>query len=353
MGFRSLLGLDKSSDPKSREDIPSLSTEIVPLKEAWQGNLPCVHGATDGCATHNPAQTAVFFDTSLFAGSNTSKIKPSGNHKSNDPPDTEEHIIPTVESFLPKSVDSLTVLPKVHKSVAFSLAFYHVQAVMASPDPSLTAARLLSCRATTGSNPALSWTVQPLIQPATGDKSNGHGNLLLKYTLSFGIKADLGSWTETVQHGRAVTKEMLIGSGYRDFSPCPHTHLAFTSHKGEGRDHFRYAGVHYTRKKLKEGSGSSKWIEEKGEWKSEVLEEPIEPICCARCYTDCHVEISTVPGGAVVVCVSMYKDLGEGRHWADAKWLSLARGVDLQPGAREASDFGRMRRAFVENGLSL
>ncbi|KAM7190465.1 hypothetical protein V8F33_009448 [Rhypophila sp. PSN 637] len=351
MGFRSLLGLDKSSDPacKSREDIPSLSTEIVPLKEAWQGNLPCVHSATDGCANHIPAQTAVFFDTSLFVGSNASKIKPSGNHKSNDLPDTE-HIIPTVESLLPKSVDSLTVLPKVHKSVAFSLGFYHVHAVMASADPSSAAARLISCRATTGSNPALSWTVQPLIEPA-GDKSIGNPSLLLKYTLSFGLKADLGSWTETVQHGRAVSKEMLIGSGYRDFNPCAHSHLAFTSQKGEGRDHVRYAEVHYTRKTLKDGS-SSKWIEAKGEWKSEV-DEPIEPICCARCYTDCHVEISMVPGGVVVVCVSVYKDLGEGRHWADAKWLSLARGVDLQPGAREASDFGRMRRGFVENGLSL
>ncbi|KAM7197780.1 hypothetical protein V8F20_006453 [Naviculisporaceae sp. PSN 640] len=345
-GFRSLFGLSKSSSSKQPpSDLPSLSDEITKLPEQWQGNLPCVHGATDGCLKHNPAQTAIFFDSALF-GPAASKIKPSGNTKSDDPPEPD-HVIPTISSDLPQTPDALAMIPRVHKYVPYSLSFYHIHAAMSDPS---TVPSLPGCRATTGSNPSLSWEVKPYVQHTNSDPdSKTSGSLLLEYSLAFVVKADLGSWSESTQHGRAISKEMLIGSGYRDFTPCAHTHVAFTSHRGEGKDHTRYAGINLTTKIQK--PESSKFQEEKVEWRSEI-DEPITPLYCSKCYTDVHVDVSMIPGGAVVACVTIYKDLGEGKHWADEKWLSLARGVDLKAPRGEA-DFGRMKKAFVDAGLSL
>ena len=52
-----------------------------------------------------------------------------------------------------------------------------------------------------------------------------------------------------------------------------------------------------------------------------------------------------VPGGKVVVSVRVYKDLGQGLHPSDVKFVSVATGAEVE---RREADFGRMRRQFLE-----
>lgn len=82
--------------------------------------------------------------------------------------------------------------------------------------------------------------------------------------------------------------------------------------------------------------------EKKGEWKSEEGTQP-EGVCCARCWTDAYVRFEMDGVGIVTVEVSVYKDLGEGKHPAEEKWVSLARGAG---GKMPEEDFGRMKRLF-------
>jgi len=271
-----LLGLGKKPSPSSStaHPIPSLATELVPPPSPWQGNLPCVHGPNDGCNKHNPSRQAIFFDPLLLSSATDNnnnsrkKLKPSGNH----PPDpipgdanyeyiTTELTIPTLPQTHPSGC--LTpLLPQVHKSVPYSLAFYHVHLAM-SADAKLNPRRMLACAASTGRNPVLSWSIRPLVSPSpspsgpspsssspspspSGMKEGGDKRtLLLEYSLAFSVQADLGSW-DTTAHGKAVAKEVLIGSGYRDFLPCAHVRVAFKSHRAEGRrDGVRLASVKY------------------------------------------------------------------------------------------------------------
>jgi len=94
--------------------------------------------------------------------------------------------------------------------------------------------------------------------------------------------------------------------------------------------------------------GSSKFREEKGEWRSEKADE-VEPMYCDRCYTDTHLSFNMI-GKVVIVSVKVYKNVGEGMYPGDLKWLSLTRGVDVRRGEAEV---GRMRKAFadVEEGF--
>lgn len=70
----------------------------------------------------------------------------------------------------------------------------------------------------------------------------------------------------------------------------------------------------------------------------------VEAMCCERCYTDAGLRVRTV-GNVVVLEVRINKDLGQGLHPDDPKWLAAAKGVDLK---REATDFGRMRKRFQD-----
>src|SRR5438105_797501 len=92
-----LFGIHKkvSTDATS---LPTLDTKLVFSPEPWQGNLPCVHGPSDGCNRHNPSREAIFFDPLLFPV--YSPAKPSGNHKPNGNYDKNPIII---SSSLPRT----------------------------------------------------------------------------------------------------------------------------------------------------------------------------------------------------------------------------------------------------------
>ncbi len=335
-----LFGFHKKSPSDTKtQAIPSLSTPITKCVEPWQGNLPCVFGPTDGCNNHNGAHQNIFFDPLLFPDENPSKIKPSGNrHDKNAATEalaSGERPM-ELQSQLPRTLDSgcLATLPRIHKSVPFALSFYHVNAVTdqlrAGATPQLSR---FCCSATTGSNPALSWNIIPVIAGPSLEEAS----FILAYEMAFTVEADLGSWNESTQHGRAIVKNMLIGSGYREFTPCRHMKLSFRSHRGEGKDHVRYAGVSFSRKM--EGQA-----ETKEEWRSENEEKEIEPSVCTKCYTDLYLRFQ-LKGNVVLVSIQVYKDLGQGMHPADGKWLAVARGVDL---VRDSSDAGRMRQRVIE-----
>ncbi|KAK4172218.1 hypothetical protein QBC36DRAFT_338396 [Triangularia setosa] len=315
---------------------PSLSQEIVllPTSEKWQGNLPCVHGPNDGCNNHNPGRNTIPFDPSLLP--NSTKTKPSGNKPPADPfPPT--YVFHQIWSTLPKSFDPslgyLTTLPAIHKSLLLSISFYHLYELFEkrrngtfNPANDLG---IFACAATTGSNPALSWVITPLI--------TARATLNLEFALAFLLETDLGGWTEETTHGRAIVKNGLIGSGYRDFKPCLHTHLKFTSIKGEGKNHMRYSAVNFI-------TTDSDGVEKKHEWKSEEqVENDIEGLFCGKCYTETVMRIRMIRE-KTLVSVQVYKDLGWGLHPGDGKWLSLVRS-DVRV-TRDKSDFLRIRKAF-------
>ncbi|KAK4658262.1 hypothetical protein QC762_100540 [Podospora pseudocomata] len=312
---------------------PSLSQEItlLPDSETWQGNLPCVHGPNDGCNKHNPARNPILFDSSLLPSG--SKTKPSSNQPPTDP-FPSSYAFHEIWSTLSKdpSLGCLTTLPPIHKSLPLSISFYHLYELLRkhrtntlNPSEDLGT---LACAATTGSNPSLSWVLTPLI---TAQKT-----LYLEFALAFILQTDLGGWTEATTHGHAVVKNGLIGSGYRDFKPCLHTHIKFTSVKGEGKNHVRYSAVNFT-------TTDSEGAEKKHEWKSEEEEKKIEGLFCGKCYTETVMRIRLI-GDKTLVSVQVYKDLGEGLHPGDGKWLSLVRpDVAIQ---RDKSDFMRIPKAF-------
>ncbi|KAK4465088.1 hypothetical protein QBC42DRAFT_294516 [Cladorrhinum samala] len=377
MGFIKNL-FHRNKEPASSAPIPSLAAELPPSHTPWNGNLPCVHGPTDGCHNHNPFRQQMPFDPSLFFDAETLKpltpkpvshhpLPPSNPNSSSQPAQGDDHADPensVITSTLPRDPASgcLTSLPRIHKSVPYTLAFYQVHHLLSlyynSNRLATSDLGLIFCSATTGSNPALSWDVSPAIAGGTGGTAATATapRLYLEYTLAFALSADLGSWSENTPqlHGRAVSKTGLIGSGYRDFRPCAHTHVKFTSHKQEGKNNVRYAGVNFT---SVTGSASSArpdgsktadklvTVERKTEWSSEKTgtNSHEESIPCGRCYTDTVVRCELV-GQRVVVCVKVYKDCGEGRHPGDERWLSLCRkGCEVQRGEE---DFGRMQKLF-------
>ncbi len=319
--------------PSEIQKLSLLPSEITPLKEPWQGNLPCVHGPVDGCNNHNPRHHPVHFDPSLFSPDST-KHKPTTNHFSAKTP--EEYSIPSFPSTLPRSPDlyCLTTIPRIHKSLPYTLSYYHLHELLAHRRAgTLTHAHrsALRCVARTGQNPVLAWAVSPLV---THD-----GNLLLELAMAFSVQADLGAWTPG-SRGRAVAKHALIGSGYRGFRPCLHTSLAFTSHRGEGRDGVRTAGVSFTR-------GEEDGREVKEEWDSaRDAGKEIEPLCCSKCYTETMVSIS-LAGDETLVRIQVYKDLGMGLHPGDGKWLALTKGLLV---GRPKEDFLRMRSEYLPAG---
>ncbi|KAK5653973.1 hypothetical protein OQA88_7649 [Cercophora sp. LCS_1] len=315
----SLFGLKKATPETS---LPSLSDPITPVAP-WQGNLPCVHGPSDGCTSHNPAGEALFFAPSLLPNPKPTGIRPVANPWPNTPPE--------IHSSLPQdpALGCLTLLPRVHPSVPYDFAFYHLNALTSSFHETGNAGlERIGCVASLGSNPKLTFIIRSAIT-----RLEDEVRLILKYELEFHIKADLGAWTPQTQHGRAVMKEILIGSGYRDFTPCKHTKISFKSHRGEGKNHVRTAGVSFVTKVAGD--------EKKGEWKSDESGQ-VEGVCCGRCYTDSYIGFKETDG-LVTVTVNIYKDLGEGKHPAEEKWLAAARGVDLK---RAEDDFGRMKRFF-------
>ena len=339
-----LFGLKKSTGP-STGAIPTTDQELALAAEPWQGNLPCVHGNKDGCDYHNPRRHSVFFDPLLFPASE--KFKPSGNHRNDTPPVPLNNVPgggrPSITSSLPRSLDSgcLSLLPRVHKSVPYSLGFYHLHHMTSSlPSASDSDVNLtlnnITCTASTGSNPRLFWTVRPILSGGTTP------SILLQYNLSFSVEADLGTWSPSAtSHGRAISKVGLIGSGYKEFTPCLHTKVSFRSHKGEGKHHVRTAAVSFSRK--------VNGAETKEEWSSDSSSE-IKPMGCTKCFTDAYLDFEMLgpnvsTGGVVLITVTVNKDLGSGDHPSDQKWLAAIGAADLQ---RDVTDLGRIRRCFAE-----
>ncbi|KAK3904270.1 hypothetical protein C8A05DRAFT_31951 [Staphylotrichum tortipilum] len=316
--------------PSEIQPISQMPSEIPLLKDSWEGNLPCVHDPVDGCNNHNPRHHPVQFDPSLFSPDST-KHKPTTNVL-----DTvrtpDEYTIPTLSSALPQSPDlyCLTTIPRIHKSLPYTFSFYHLHWLLTHRrNGTLAHAHLqtLHCVAKTGQNPTLSWVTSPLV---TDD-----GNLLLEYAMAFLVQADLGAWTPG-SRGRAVAKHALIGSGYRDFKPCLHTTLAFTSHRGEGRDGVRTAGVAFTK-------GEDDGREVKGDWDSaRDAGKDVEPLCCSKCYTETVLSFK-LRGDQTLVSIQVYKNLGRGLHPGDPKWLALTKGIMV---GRPKEDFLRMRREY-------
>ncbi|KAK3987680.1 hypothetical protein QBC44DRAFT_399867 [Cladorrhinum sp. PSN332] len=346
MGFIKNL-FTRHREPSIAAPIPSLTDELVPPANPWKGNLPCVHGPTDGCNKHNPSHQPIHFDSTLFFDNESLKPltpKPAARQSSSSP---RHHPAEQAEisSNLPRDPTSgtLTTLPKIHKSLPYTLSFYHLNSFSLSPSPSSNS-DFLKCASTTGSNPNLSWDISPILYNST---------IPLRINLAFTLGADLGGWTpDPTAHARSIVKTGLIGSGYRDFNPCPHTHLKFTSHGGEGKNGVRSAGVHFTVTK-------SEGTEEKREWKSEGEklnseskeneEKEVMLLGCEKCFTETRVICEPVePGfqqdGKLVVSVRVYKDLGEGKSPGDEKWLALTRkGCQVERGSE---DFGRLWGAF-------
>jgi hypothetical protein len=133
---------------------------------------------------------------------------------------------------------------------------------------------------------------------------------------------------------------MLIGSGYRDFTPCAHTKVSYKSHRGDGKDHIRTAGVTYV-------VTGSDGVEKKGEWKSDADELELGGTNCSKCCTDVGLKFELDGDGMVTVGMQIHKDLGRGEHPGEEKWLSLVRGGEFTL-QRQESDFGRMKRLCEE-----
>ncbi|KAK4160166.1 hypothetical protein QBC43DRAFT_293215 [Cladorrhinum sp. PSN259] len=342
--------------------IPTPSLELVLLPEPWQGNLPCVHGPNDGCQSHNPSNASIPFDASLFFDNESLKPttpKPSASHRQSSIPGLPASESPQqITSLLSKdlTLGTLSSLPKIHKSFPYTLSFYHVHSVLSHPSllsstnqDTVAILQPLACASTNGSNPQLYWSTTPLLTSTSSSSSSFSSDpqglgLSLRISLSFALQADLGTWSPSATHARAVSKSGLIGSGYR-FAPCLHTSLKFTSHKGEGKDHVRSAGVNYT------VTTDDDAKEEKHEWRSDSEGNP-ETIMikgCGKCWTDFEVGIEKVLtndewDGRVVVCVRVYKDCGGGKSTGDQKWVSLTRkGGEVVRGEEEK---GSVRRVF-------
>ncbi|KAK4231635.1 hypothetical protein QBC38DRAFT_380851 [Podospora fimiseda] len=329
MSFFKSLFCHKDSTPPA--PIPSLSDEIIPLSTPWKGNLPCVHGPNDGCKNHNPSHSEIHFDSSLFLDNETLKPvqpKPVAHHHHSTSSDSSSPQKIEILSNLPRDLPAsgvLSCLPKIHKSLPYTLSFYHLSSFSS----------IGSCQSKTGSNPLINWTATPLV------KSD---SLYIRFTLSFTLQTDLGGWTPSTPHARSIVKNGLIGSGYRDFKPCLHTHIKFTSHKGEGKDHVRYAGVNYT---IRDSEGQGRSVE----WRSEVDgNEGGEKGGCGKCETDFKVicRFEDEESGRVGVEVKVWKGLGEGSHPGEGEWLGLTRREPGEEMGKRKGEVGGVERIFEE-----
>ncbi|KAK0719227.1 hypothetical protein B0H67DRAFT_572704 [Lasiosphaeris hirsuta] len=271
----------------SRMGIRHLFSRPPPSKPSpWQANLPCVHSPADGCTHHNPHHSPIHFDPHLLP-KNTNRDAPPAQRQPHQPaPRSAREPPQELFSALPRTPasGSLALLPHVHQTVPYSLAFYHVHGVMAQlrggVRPQLSR---LACAGMTGAG--VRWVITPVISG---------GVLMLEYALAFA--AEGGDW---------------------DVRACAHVRMGVKG--GRARFERRVMG---RREEWREG-------------------KEVEAVCCERCYTDAGLRLRTDG----VVEVRIYKDLGQGLHPDDPKWSAAAKGVDLK---RDTKDFGRMKGRFQE-----
>jgi hypothetical protein len=234
--------------------------------------------------------------------------------------------MPQVWTGLAKQAPICDPLPLVHPSVPYTMAFYHVHAVMgralAGQDPSPLLAAF-TCRGANGSAPSISWEITPKIVGT---------NFLIQHAYTFTIP--LKYPFERPPSGVLYKKNWFVNSGFRNFGGCPHSTRIFRSIREESKNAMYYVGVEHCSKNV---LGQTFQYE----WRSELGQQP-QNMACGMCYTDYAMNFQ-IQGAAVIVRVWTHKDLGNCMDPFDPTWIAALRGTAIQ---RPKTDFGRIRNAF-------
>ena len=188
----------------------------------WRGNLPCAYGRASGCENHQRCQKTTYYDENLHpAADGPSPQHPSpSNIEATDPKGCFE-----IHSCLQVEPATGGFLPQVHASVVYTLAFYHVSAIMSSMFTSSGTDKVhcpelrspLQALTSNGKNTQTCWKVTPKISASR--------TFLLEYDVSFNIAND----NESNNQKWNYQKQFFIFSSLRKIVLCPHMTRKFHS----------------------------------------------------------------------------------------------------------------------------
>ncbi|KAI0837485.1 hypothetical protein F5Y06DRAFT_67039 [Hypoxylon sp. FL0890] len=281
--------------------------------EGWAGNQPCVHGPTAGCYRHNPKGLPIAWNERIPSD----KKRPGFFDRLFSNIDRLEYdeIQQSTRIWSSLHLDHSTADPldPIHKSIHYSLAYYHLDWVRkaGSPESQRARANAIACNGVVVGDakkclPDFHFSITPYW-----------------YNDSFLVRQVIRFTIEPKKRNPVFGRESVyLGWPKKDwvFWPCPHVQHRFQEYQFTETRGLMKASMSFNTKKR---NCLGDWFRDHTEWHS-IYGPDCTAWNCRYCCTDNRVNINMVED-KIVVNIFTYKDLGSAKNAHELKWLSALR----------------------------
>ncbi|KAI1396638.1 hypothetical protein F4819DRAFT_500083 [Hypoxylon fuscum] len=285
-----------------------IATEVVNPK-LWAGNLPCVHGPSEGCNRHNPRKQPIAYNARLPSDQKS----PSFTERLFGPPKIRQHdeVVRSERIWSTLYLDHSAADPLIsmHPSIHYALAYYHLHWVFsaATPKEQNERADILACNGTVPGNgkrrPDFEYWINPYFYKHL---------FLLQHTIRFVIEPkDLGS-VSGIDMAR-------LDSHQWSFQCCPHIRHRFLWYTIEKTRGLVKANMTYETERsgsvpvATDGSTTTRW--------ESIYGASSKDWYCRHCSADGQVYIRMVED-KIVVQIHVWRDLGDASGPYHLNWLA-------------------------------
>ncbi|KAI1137084.1 hypothetical protein F5Y05DRAFT_404837 [Hypoxylon sp. FL0543] len=281
--------------------------------QGWSGNQPCVHGPNEGCSRHNPKGLPIAWNDRVPSD----KKKPGFFERLRGRIERSDYNIvqQSTRIWTTLHLDHSTADPldSIHKSIHYSLAYYHLDWVRKAASPELQRARanIISCHGVVAADsskdrPDFHYWITPYWHK---------DSFLVRQVVQFTI--------EPTKRSPMFGRECVYMGWPKDdwvFRPCPHLRHRFQEYQfTETRGLMKAAVSLVTKRRNCLGD----WFRDHTKWHS-IYGPDCTAWNCQYCCTDNRVHIDMVED-KIVVNIYTYKDLGLAKDAYDLKWLAALR----------------------------
>ncbi|KAI1497074.1 hypothetical protein F5X99DRAFT_42952 [Biscogniauxia marginata] len=297
----------KEEKPKvSLDSSKTMNEDTETALGMWRGNLPCVHGPQEGCSAHNPGRVSIAYNRRLPSDMKKPGFLETifGPRKITNKTKNIEQESEAIWCDLHINHSTVDPLEPVHESIAYALAWYHINWVQ-SPDSDLSVmsrTNALACSGTGAGRPDLNFTVEPFYFKKT---------FLLDQSIQFRLKMEK---RDPVWRREYEPMNLFQGKKWR-FQICPHTQHQFVGCWFKETRGLVQADVLYRTSRSNQHTFTV--------WKS-IYGPKWLFWGCSKCCTDSDVNIEMVED-EIVVSIRMYKNLGPGSSPFDKNWIAALR----------------------------
>ncbi|KAI0384121.1 hypothetical protein F5Y04DRAFT_293479 [Hypomontagnella monticulosa] len=310
---------DLSDDEEEGEQKKAPRTESLgfPFKVegslGWAGNLPCVHGPTEGCSRHNENKLPIAWNKRVPS----TKKKPTLKERLFGPPPVAEYdeVRRSERIWSTLHMDHSTADPidPLNASIPYALAYYHLDWVRSGGSAEIQKARAntLTCHGKVAGNSKCPSGVEYWVRPLWHNNS-----FLLKQVVRFTI-------SPRKLHPLFGYDYIMLGWSSEEcwtFRTCPHYRQRFLSCEFQQTRGLMKSTVSYATKQRSFITGD---YSSRTTWES-VYGPRNYAFNCQYCLTDSRIFMEMVED-KVVVHLHVWKDLGKAKDAFDPRWLAALR----------------------------